>query len=85
MFYLDIMRTSKANIFAKSGEIEMKKEIFQSLKKIFRERKKNEPLLFEKLSGFDSILDEAYRFILDRHSDEKDIRNLVDEWVSTIH
>ena len=32
MFYLDIMRTSKANIFAKSGEIEAKKKIIEALR-----------------------------------------------------
>lgn len=85
LFYLDIMRTSKANIFAKSGEIEMKKAIIQSLKKNLRERKKSQPLLFEKLSGFDSILDEVYRYISDSRKNETDIQVLVDEWLSTIH
>ena len=84
MFYLDIMRTSKANIFAKSGEIEAKK-IIEALRKIFRERKKNEPQLFEKLSGFDSVLDEVYRYILDSHGEKTDVQIQVEEWVSTIH
>ena len=84
-FYLEIMRTSKANIFAKSGEIEMKKKIMEALRKIFRERKKNEPQLFEKLSGFDSVLDEVYRHIIDSRGDKTDIQIQVEEWVSTIH
>ena len=84
-FYMDIMRTSKANIFAKSGEIEAKKKIIEALRKIFRERKKHEPQLFEKLSGFDSVLDEVYRYILDSAGEKTDVRIQVEEWVSTIH
>lgn len=84
MFYLDIMRTSKANIFAKSGEIEAKKKIIEALRKIFRERKKTELQLFEKLSGFDSVLDEVYRYILDSAGEKTDIQIQVEEWVSTI-
>ncbi len=85
MFYLDTTRTSKANIFAKSGEIEMKKSIIQSLKKSFKERKENEQLLFEKLSGCDNVLDEVYRYISDSRKNEMGVQLLVDEWLSTIH
>lgn len=56
IFYLDLMRTSRANIFSKSREIEIKKKIVVTLKKL-----KLEENMLEKLIVVDNVLDEVYR------------------------
>lgn len=83
-FYLDTMRTSKANIFAKSKEIETKKEIVLSLKKILRRKEKDSITLLEKLTGFDNILDEVYRYTMDCQKREASVAALVENWLTAL-
>lgn len=83
-FYLDIMRTSKANIFAKSKEIEIKKEIVCVLKNMVRKKGKESPELFEKLSGFDNVLDEVYRYIIDCPKSAESTAELLEKWLTAL-
>lgn len=82
-FYLDMVRTSKANIFSKSSEIEAKKKIMAALKRVLPNRKK-EVTLVEKLEGFDNILDEVYRYTLDCEKNENSTTEVVEKWVNFV-
>lgn len=82
-FYLDTMRTTKANIFTKSKEIQTKKEIVFELKRLFSKKEKNSAELCQKLFGFESVMDEAYRFILEQNQKES-VEILVEKWLSAL-
>lgn len=65
-FFLEAMRNSKANLFAKSLEIEMKKEIQGYLRDFI----KSSDILHDARSArqlylTDNLMDECYRFALD--------------------
>lgn len=82
-FYLDTMRTTKANIFAKSKEIQTKKEIVLELKRLLPKAEKESEELCQKLLGFESVMDEAYRFILDKTKGES-IDVSLGEWLNAL-
>lgn len=80
IFYLDCMRQSKAGIFARSEEIETKKEIVRILKT-------NEGLddrLKEKLLIQDNILEEAYRYVKDYKSEGQSVNILLELWLKSV-
>ncbi|MCR5545751.1 MAG: hypothetical protein K6F30_04655 [Lachnospiraceae bacterium] len=66
LFYLKMVGSSKANLFAKSQEIEMKKRIYCYL------RQELENSTDEKLMLLDSIIDEVYRKAMDSCLDCKE-------------
>lgn len=80
IFYLDMMRTSKANIFANSEEIEIKKSIYGILKE---EKSLNGQE--EILCACENLLEEIYRYVDDHLSESlesgKEIHALVMDWV----
>lgn len=77
MFFLDMMRTSKANIFANSEEIEIKKSIYGILKE-----EKFSKVQEEIMCACENLLEELYRFVDDHLSgSERDIPTLVKKWV----
>lgn len=65
-FFLESMRNSKANLFAKSFEIETKKQVQEFLRKFI---KSNEALSDEKFARrlylSDNLMDECYRYTKD--------------------
>lgn len=64
LFYLDVTKFSKANIFAKSFEIECKKEITKYLKSSSEIWNENE---LKKLFLYPNLLEETYRFVSDHN------------------
>ncbi len=80
LFFLDCMRQSKAGIYARSDEIEVKKQIISFLK----EQAGNGSVPEEKIMAHDNILEEAYRYVLDYRQEEKSIRILVETWLKTL-
>lgn len=80
VFFLDCMRQSKAGIFARSEEIETKKEIVRLLKKQFGKDDFSE----RKILLLDNILEEAYRYVKDYKSEEKSVKILVGMWLKTM-
>lgn len=65
-FFLESMRNSKANLFAKSSEIETKKRVQEFLRKFVES---NEALEDESIARriylADNLMDECYRFVID--------------------
>lgn len=80
MFVLDCMRQSKSGIYARSEEIETKKEIVRFLKK----QAENGTELEEKIMAYDNILEEAYRYVKDYKREEKSVSVLVKMWLKTL-
>lgn len=76
-FFLDLMRTSKPNIFAKSKEIEQKKYIVVFMKKQIDELPKQ---VIRGLHAHDNILEAIYCYILD-HQDEKTMDVKIKEFI----
>lgn len=62
LFFLEMVKTTKENLFAKSGEIETKKAIVIFLK---AEIANNENITAEKLLTSNGIIDEFYRYVTD--------------------
>lgn len=63
-FYLDQMRTSRENIFARSGEIETKKRLTNQLYMIV---KNADEKLSQLLLSQANLLESFYRFYMDVH------------------
>ena len=87
IFYLDLAHTSKANIFAKSNEIEKKKQIYLVLKEFGHGLEKRNTDLLEKLLGLDNTLEEAYRFLMDHTADftsQELVREKTVSWLRTL-
>ncbi len=61
-FYLDCMRTSKENIFTKSQEITIKREIKSCLIEMDTSYGK---LVLQKMLGLENIIEACYRYILE--------------------
>lgn len=83
IFYLNLMCTSRANIFAKSAEIETKKKMIRILRiKLQEERfatKVKAALLCE------NILDTCYRYLLEHEQiTEADINRVVCNWIQEL-
>ena len=73
IFYLGMMSHSKADIFARSKEIETKKRIYRFLLKNVGED--------EKMLLIDNLMDEIYRKISDFEKDEDDhlLKKILDD------
>lgn len=65
LFFMDMIRTSKANIFAGSREIEIKKAIYFFVKQKNWEEKQKWILL-----ACDNLLEEIYRYVTDHLQEE---------------
>lgn len=80
-FFLDQMRTSRENIFARSKEIELKRILYDELCELLEttdEQTKNF-LLYQE-----NILESAYRFCQDqeRQHPKRSVRENVNGWLS---
>lgn len=77
IFFLDMTRTSRANIFASSREIEIKKAIFS----FFKEEKLEERQEMIVLAC-DNLLEELYRYVIDYMTTENQVvRTFVETWL----
>lgn len=65
LFYLDMIKNSRENIFAKSGEIERKKYIASFLKNNLRS---NRVFMYAELMTANNLIDAFYRYATD-HED----------------
>lgn len=82
-FYWEQMRTSRENIFARSGEIETKKQLTQQLLTLASEKDENcVQLLCNQLN----LLESFYRFYMDakRQSPKTEMRDIREKWVSSL-
>ena len=65
-FFLDVMRTSKENIFAISGEIERKKRIQKFLKEYASSEKNlKDEVMIKRLLLTDNLMESCYRYVMD--------------------
>ena len=62
IFFLEMIKTTKENLFAKSGEIETKKSIVIFLNDEIRN---NKNIQGEKMLTSNGIIDEFYRYVTD--------------------
>lgn len=81
-FILDILRTSKANIVAQSGQIETRKRIAFLLKNYIYRMENSDNDFEKKLLYFDNISDELYRLIIEHH--EKSIDEIFNTWIKSV-
>lgn len=81
-FYLDMMRTSKENIFAHSAEIETKKQLMEELELLSQDiggQRKN------ILELQDNLLESAYCFLLNvRGKKEESVREAMQNWMKFV-
>ena len=61
-FFLDMVKTTKENLFAKSGEIESKKAIVKYLNS---EVQNNKEICLERMITSNGLIDEFYRYVTD--------------------
>lgn len=81
-FYLDMMRTSKENIFAHSAEIESKKQLVDELYLLSQnvDEAKESVLVLQ-----DNLLESVYCFFLDvRQKKDESIREVVQNWLKFV-
>lgn len=81
-FYLDCMRTSKDNIFAKSKEISMKKAIQTCLKETDWARLGL--VTIQKVLAIENVIESCYRYVTDYDYAEKDLQKNVRGWLNTL-
>lgn len=65
LFYLDTIKNSRENIYAKSGEIERKKYLVSYIKNVLRSQR---IFRYVELMTANNLLDEFYRYAID-HED----------------
>lgn len=80
IFFLDCMRQSKAGIYARSNEIQIKKQIRNALKKAPCKTEK----LKIKMESMDNVLEEVYRYVSDHKESDLSVDELVKRWIKTI-
>lgn len=78
-FYLDMMRSSKENIFAHSAEIESKKHLVEELYLFTEEMDEAKERV---LALQDNLLESVYCFLQDvRQKKDESIREVVQNWL----
>lgn len=80
IFFLDCMRQSKAGIYARSNEIQIKKQIRNALKRYLGKTGK----LRDKIESMDNVLEEVYRYVSDHKECDLSVDELVKRWIKTI-
>lgn len=66
IFFLESMRNSKANLFAKSFEIETKKQVQEFLREFIKSNEALSDVKFaQQLYLSDNLMDECYRYAAD--------------------
>lgn len=72
-FVMDMLKSSRENLFAKSGEIEMKKKITAQLRTTAESAKE---MCRQKMYTENNLLDSFYRYINDHSKNEKNFEEL---------
>lgn len=72
-FVMDMLKSSRENLFAKSAEIELKKRITVELRVIAVNEKE---LCREKMFTENNLIDSFYRYIYDHSKNEKNFEEL---------
>lgn len=80
IFVLDCLRQSKPGIYARSEEIETKKQIFQILKS----KLKDDTNMKKKIMSLDNILETAYRYVSDYKNPKLSNELLIEAWLNTL-
>jgi len=82
-FYLDMMRTSKENIFAHSDEIEAKKMLKKAILNKIKNMNEDE---VESLLVEDNLLESAYRFLKEARWDNEaeSFHQIVSQWLAAL-
>lgn len=77
IFFLDMTRTSRANIFASSREIELKKEIIVHVTELELDERTE-----QLLCACENLLGELYRYVSDYLAEEQpNVKRLVTAWI----
>ena len=79
-FFLGCLCQSKPGIYARSHEIEMKKQLYEILSRMDFEDERLE----KKLMALDNVLEEAYRYAVDHSADQESLEDSVKEWLFSI-
>lgn len=69
LYFMDMMKSTKENIFAKSKEIELKKSIVLFLKKNVKD---NTAIQLIRMTTANNLIDEFYRYVIDHEDISKD-------------
>lgn len=69
LYFMDMMKSTKENIFAKSREIELRKSIVLFLKNNVHN---NKDVNLIKMTTSNSLTDEFYRYVTDHEDVEKE-------------
>ena len=77
IFFLDCMRLSRSGVYARSGEIELKKQLIIILRKKLAE----DNMPYAKLLQLDNILEEIYRYAKDYENLGLSLEKVVQKWL----
>lgn len=82
-FYLDMMRTSKENIFAHSDEIEAKKMLKKAILNKIKNMNEDE---VESILVEDNLLESAYHFLKEARWDNEaeSFHQIVSQWLAAL-
>lgn len=72
-FVMDMLKSSRENLFAKSAEIELKKKITAQLRTTAESEKE---MCRQKMYTENNLLDSFYRYIIDHSKNEKNFEEL---------
>lgn len=78
-FVMDMLKSSRENLFAKSAEIELKKRITAKLRTAVANEKE---LCSQKMYTENNLIDSFYRYIYDHSESEKKFEELFSTYLS---
>lgn len=80
LYFMDMMKSTKENIFAKSKEIELKKSIVLFLKNNVHN---NREIKLVRMTTSNNLIDEFYRYVIDHEDISKDeaMSNYLDNYI----
>ena len=80
LYFMDMMKSTKENIFAKSKEIELKKSIVLFLKNNVHN---NREIQLVRMTTSNNLIDEFYRYVIDHEDISKDeaMSNYLDNYI----
>ena len=80
LYFMDMMKSTKENIFAKSKEIELKKSIVLFLKNNVHN---NRDIKLVRMTTSNNLIDEFYRYVIDHEDISKDeaMSNYLDNYI----
>lgn len=80
-FFLDMMRTSRENLFSHSHEIEVKRTILKDVRIILEAvSPEKETIMFAQ----ENLLNAVYCYVCEHEDDGKDIHTLIHNWYENL-